>query len=121
MRTYFQEYADNPDSDVLFRDQEARRPVCKRCAQKLTDQRWAETTVRGGAWSAGNPSGRGTCHVDDVAREEAAAKSFCLRAAAPPEPDDDPEEERGRGWFRRRPWRRGARNCGREPGHESCR
>ncbi|MFJ7199756.1 MULTISPECIES: hypothetical protein [unclassified Streptomyces] len=119
MHTYFQEYADNPDSDVLYRDQEARadaaeerrraaerearRPVGKRCGQKLTDQRWAETTARGGGWSAGNLSVRGTCHVDDVAREEAAAKSVCLRAAAPPEPDDDPEEERGHGWFRRRP------------------
>ncbi|MFE2631499.1 hypothetical protein ACFXDP_26780 [Streptomyces sp. NPDC059374] len=46
---------DNPDDDVLFRDQEARadaaeerrraaereaqRPVCKRCGQKFTDQR----------------------------------------------------------------------------------
>jgi protein involved in plasmid replication-relaxation len=46
---------DNPDGDVLFRDQEARaraaeeqrrlaeqeaqRPVCKRCGQKFTDQR----------------------------------------------------------------------------------
>ncbi|MCP3770697.1 MULTISPECIES: hypothetical protein [unclassified Streptomyces] len=41
----------------------------------------------------------GTCHADDVAREEAAR----LQAAAPPEPEDDQEPGRGRGWFRRRP------------------
>ncbi|MEV6841479.1 hypothetical protein AB0N17_44730 [Streptomyces sp. NPDC051133] len=109
---------DNPDGDVLFRDQEARadaeeerrrvaereaqRPVCKRCGQKFTDQRWEETTAHRTAWNAGDVSVCGTCHADDVAREEAAAEAARLQAAAPPEPEDDPEPDRGRGWFRRR-------------------
>ncbi|MFI6689764.1 hypothetical protein [Streptomyces sp. NPDC050485] len=57
---------DNPDGEALFRrqvaqadaaeehqraaDREARRPVCKRCGQKFTDQRWQETTAHGSAW-----------------------------------------------------------------------
>ncbi|WP_436952276.1 hypothetical protein [Streptomyces sp. SudanB182_2057] len=44
----------------------------------------------------------GTCHADDVAREEATAGAARLQAAAPPEPEDDQEPGRGRGWFRRR-------------------
>ncbi|MFD3519992.1 hypothetical protein [Streptomyces sp. NPDC058653] len=106
---------DNPDGDALYRDQaaradaaeeqhraaarEAQRPVCKRCGQKFTDQRWEETTARGRAWTAGGASVCGTCRADDVAREEAAS----LPAAAPPEMEDDQEPGRGRGWFRRRP------------------
>lgn len=109
---------DNPDGDVLFRDQEARadaaeerrraaereaqRPVCKRCGQKFTDQRWEETTARGGPWTAGDAAVCGTCHADDVARKEAAAEAARLQAAAPPEPTGDSEPDRGRGWFRRR-------------------
>ncbi|MCY0921107.1 hypothetical protein OS965_23460 [Streptomyces sp. H27-G5] len=109
---------DNPDGDVLFREQEARaeaaeeqhraaereaqRPTCKRCGAKFTDQRWEETTARGGAWTAGDASVCGTCHADDVARKEAAAEAARLQAALPPEPEDDPESDRGRGWFRRR-------------------
>ncbi|WP_308432978.1 replication-relaxation family protein [Streptomyces chryseus] len=108
---------DNPDGDVLFRDQEARadaaeerrraaereaqRPVCKRCGRKFTDQRWEETTARGGPWTAGDVSVCGTCRADDVARKEAAAEAARLQAAAP-EPEDDQEPDRGRGWFRRR-------------------
>ncbi|MFD5099850.1 hypothetical protein [Streptomyces albidochromogenes] len=102
----------NPDGEVLYRDQaacavaqeerrkaaerEARRPVCKRCGQKFTDQRWEETTAGGGAWTAGDAAVCGNCRADDVARKEAAR----LQAAAPPE--DDQEPDRGRGWFRRR-------------------
>nr|WSS66175.1 hypothetical protein OG284_35505 [Streptomyces sp. NBC_01177] len=109
---------DNPDEDVLFRDQEARaeaaeerhraaereaqRPVCKRCGKKFTDQRWEETTARGGPWTAGDASVCGTCHADDVARKEAAAEAVRLQAAPPPEPEDDPDPDRGRSWFRRR-------------------
>lgn len=107
---------DNPDGDVLFRDQEARaeaaeerhraaereaqRPVCKRCGAKFTDQRWEETTATRTAWNAGDESLCGTCHADDVARKEAAAEAARLQAALPPE--DDPEPDTGRGWFRRR-------------------
>lgn len=110
---------DNPDGDALFRDQEARadaeekqrraaerevqRPVCKRCRQKFTDQRWEETTAHQTAWNAEDVSVCGTCHADDVAREEAAAEAARFQAAAPPEPEDDQEPDRGRGWFRRRP------------------
>ncbi|MEV6747472.1 hypothetical protein AB0N21_24225 [Streptomyces sp. NPDC051080] len=110
---------DNPDGDVLFRDQEARadaaderhraaereaqRPVCKRCGQKFTDQRWEETTAHRTAWSAGDLSVCGTCHADDVARKEAAVEAARLQTAAPPEPEDDQEPDRGRSWFRRRP------------------
>ncbi|WP_258056112.1 hypothetical protein [Streptomyces sp. Ru62] len=91
---------DNPDGDALYRRQyaqadvedkrrraaerEARRPVCKRCGQKFTDQRWEETTARRTAWKAGDVSVCGTCHADDVAREEAAAGAARLQAAAPP-------------------------------------
>ncbi|KPI33419.1 hypothetical protein OV450_6616 [Actinobacteria bacterium OV450] len=82
---------DNPDGDALYRAQlasaderaaqrraaerEAHRPVCKRCGQKFTDDRWEETTVRGGAWTAGDLTACGTCHADDVAREQAAAST----------------------------------------------
>ncbi|MEU9984840.1 hypothetical protein [Streptomyces sp. NPDC050856] len=70
-----------------------------------TDQRWEETTART-AWKAGDLAVCGTCHADDVAREEAAAEAAAeaarLEAAAPPEPQDGPEPGRGRGWFRRR-------------------
>ncbi|OIJ95454.1 hypothetical protein [Streptomyces colonosanans] len=109
---------DNPDGEALFRDQEARadaeeeqrraaeleaqRPVCKRCGQKFTDQRWEETTAHRTAWNAGDVFVCGPCHADDVARKEAAAEAARLQAAAPPEPEDDPEPDRGRGWFRRR-------------------
>ncbi len=112
---------DNPDGDVLFRDQEARaqvaeeqrrlaereaqRPVCKRCGQKFTDQRWEETTSHRTAWNAGNVSVCGTCHADDVARKQAAAEAADVaRAAAQaePDPDDAPEPGGLRGLFRRR-------------------
>ncbi|MGW9453387.1 replication-relaxation family protein [Streptomyces sp. NPDC055632] len=108
---------DNPDGHALYHRQyaraeaederrraaqrEARRPVCKQCGQKFTDQRWEETTAHRTAWKAGDVSVCGTCHADDVAREEAAAEVARL-AAAPPEPEDRPEPERGRGWFRLR-------------------
>lgn len=113
---------DNPDGDVLFREQEARadaedkrrraaerkarRPVCKRCGRKFTDQRWEETTAHRTAWKAGDVSVCGTCHADDVARKEAAAEADRLQAAAPPEPEDDHVQEPGnlRGLFRRRTW-----------------
>ncbi|MGW0771573.1 hypothetical protein [Streptomyces sp. NPDC002676] len=113
---------DNPDGDTLFRRQaaqadaeeerrqvaerEARRPVCARCGAKFTDERWEETTVRGGAWKAGDLSACGSCHADDVAaaRQEAAAEAARQPAAAPPEPEDDRDQEPGklRGLFRRR-------------------
>ncbi|MFC9425783.1 hypothetical protein [Streptomyces sp. NPDC056987] len=109
---------DNPEGDALYRDQaaradaeqerrraverEAQRPVCKRCGSKFTDQRWEESTARGGAWTAGDLSVCGTCRADDVTREEAAAEAARLRAAASPEPEDDQDPGRGRGWFRRR-------------------
>ncbi|MEN8656181.1 hypothetical protein ABCR94_37830 [Streptomyces sp. 21So2-11] len=76
--------------------------MCKRCGAKFTDQRWEETTARGGAWTAGDASVCGTCHAGDVARKEAAAEAARLQAALPPEPEDDPEPDTGRGWFRRR-------------------
>ncbi|EYT77947.1 hypothetical protein CF54_40060 [Streptomyces sp. Tu 6176] len=104
---------DNPDGAALFRDQEARadaeekrrraaerearRPVCKRCGRRFTDQRWEETTAHRTAWNAGDVSVCGTCHADDVAREEAAR----LQAVAPPRPENDQEPGRGRSWFRR--------------------
>ncbi|WP_244302582.1 hypothetical protein [Streptomyces viridosporus] len=87
---------DNPDGDALHRRQyaraeaederrraaerEAQRPVCKRCGQKFTDQRWEETTART-AWKAGDLSVCSGCHADDVAREEAAAEAARLQAA----------------------------------------
>ncbi|MFC8176686.1 hypothetical protein [Streptomyces sp. NPDC057325] len=101
---------DNPDGHALYHRQyaraeaederrraaerEARRPVCKRCRQKFTDQRWEETTAHRTAWKAGDVSVCGTCHADDVVRGEAAAEAACLAAAAPPEPQDGPEPER---------------------------
>ncbi|CAL9332275.1 hypothetical protein [Streptomyces sp. enrichment culture] len=54
------------------------------------------------AADAGNLSVCGTCHADDIAREEAVAEAAGLQAAAPPEPEDDQEPGRGRGWFCRR-------------------
>ncbi|WP_261386940.1 replication-relaxation family protein [Streptomyces sp. BK340] len=114
---------DNPDGDVLYRRQaaraeaeekqrqaaerEARRPVCKRCGAKFTDERWEQTIARGGAWKAGDPSACASCHADDVARKEAAAEAARLQAAAPPEPEDNHDQEPGksrRGLFRRRTW-----------------
>ncbi|WP_225080846.1 hypothetical protein [Streptomyces sp. CoT10] len=77
--------------------------MCKRCGRKFTDQRWEETTAHRTAWNAGDVSVCGTCHADDVAREETAAEAARRQAAAPPEPEDDQEPGRGRGWFRRRP------------------
>ncbi|WP_236570178.1 hypothetical protein [Streptomyces mexicanus] len=111
---------DNPDGDALFRDQEARadaeeerrrvaerearRPVCKRCGRKFTDQRWEEITAHRTAWKAGDKAVCGTCHADDVAREEAAAEAARLQAATPPEPEHDHDQEPGklRRLFRRR-------------------
>lgn len=110
---------DNPDGDSLYRRQyaraeaederrraaerEARRPVCKRCGQKFTDERWEETTA-GTAWKAGDLSVCGDCHADDVARKEAAAEAARLQAATPPEPEPEHDQEPGklRGLFRRR-------------------
>ncbi|MBT1183910.1 hypothetical protein HET69_07745 [Streptomyces sp. CJ_13] len=105
---------DNPDGDALYRAQatraderaaqrraaerEAQRPVCRRCGQKFNDERWEEITARGG-WTAGDLTVCGTCHADDVAREQAAR----LQAAVPPPNEDDREPARpGRGLFRRR-------------------
>jgi hypothetical protein len=104
---------DNPDGDVLFRDQaaradaeeerrcaaerKARRPVCRRCGRKFTDERWEETTAHRSAWQAGDVSVCGTCRADDVAREEAAAEAARLQAATPPEPEHDHDQ----GWPRR--------------------
>jgi hypothetical protein len=110
---------DNPDGDALYHRQytrteaederrrtaerEARRPVCKRCGQKFTDQRWEETTART-AWKAGDLSVCGDCHADDVARKEAPAEAARLQAATPsePEPEHDQKPGRLRGLFRRR-------------------
>ncbi|MFC7900164.1 hypothetical protein ACFUV1_08405 [Streptomyces griseoincarnatus] len=110
---------DNPDGDALYRRQyaraeadaerrraaerEARRPVCKRCGGKFTDERWEEITMHRTAVRAGDKSMCGPCHADDVTRQEAATEAARLEAAAPPAPEDDPEPGRGRGWFRRRP------------------
>ncbi|MEV7018928.1 hypothetical protein [Streptomyces sp. NPDC093991] len=111
---------DNPDGDALYRRQyaraeaederrrvaerEARRPVCKRCGRKFTGQRWEETTMHRTAWKAGGLPVCGTCHVDDVAREEAAAEAARLQATTPPVPEHDHAREPGklRGLFRRR-------------------
>ncbi|MER5808765.1 hypothetical protein ABT143_11315 [Streptomyces sp. NPDC002033] len=92
---------DNPDGD-LYRAQLARaderaaqRPVCKRCGRKFTDERWGETTVRGGAWTAGDLTVCGPCHADDVAREQAAREQAArLQAAAPPPLEGDREPAR---------------------------
>ncbi|MDT0453110.1 hypothetical protein [Streptomyces hesseae] len=111
---------DNPDGDALYRHQvaradveeerrrlaerEARRPVCSRCEAKFTEQRWEETTARGGAWKAGDLSVCGSCRADDIAREKAAAEAARRQAAVSPEPDDrdqGPGKPR-RGLFRRR-------------------
>ncbi|MGC4918560.1 hypothetical protein [Streptomyces albogriseolus] len=111
---------DNPDGDALYRRQyahaeaederrraaerEARRPVCKRCGRKFTDQRWEETTTHRTAWKAGDLSLCSDCHADDVARKEAAAEAARLQAATPPElePEHDQEPGKLRGLFRRR-------------------
>ncbi|MEV6251281.1 hypothetical protein AB0M38_34715 [Streptomyces sp. NPDC051742] len=82
---------DNPDGDALFREQkaraeaeeerrraaerEARRPVCKRCGVKFTDQRWEETTAHRTAWAAGDVSVCASCHADDITRQKAAAEA----------------------------------------------
>ncbi|MEU3771989.1 hypothetical protein AB0F11_02000 [Streptomyces sp. NPDC032472] len=59
----------------------------------------ADESVRGGAWTAGDLTVCGTCHADDVAREQAAR----LPAAVPPPSEDDREPARpGHGLFRRR-------------------
>jgi hypothetical protein len=110
---------DNPDGEALYRRQaaraeaeeeqrraaerEARRPVCKRCGAKFTDERWEETTARD-AWKAGDLSVCGSCHDDDVAAQEAAAEAARRQAAAPPEPEAHYYQEPGklRGLFRRR-------------------
>jgi hypothetical protein len=78
--------------------------VCKRCGQKFTDQRSEETTAHRTAWNTGDVSVCGTCHADEVAREEAAAEAARLQAAAPPEPEDDGQEpgKPRRSLFRRR-------------------
>jgi hypothetical protein len=111
---------DNPDGDALYRRQaaraeaeekqrraaerEARRPVCTQCGQKFTDQRWEETTTRGYAWEAGNPSMCRDCWADYLAGREAAAEAARREAVAAPEPEDDHDQEPGklRGLFRRR-------------------
>ncbi|WP_347359833.1 replication-relaxation family protein [Streptomyces sp. 150FB] len=110
---------DNPDGEALYRRQaaraeaeeerhraverEARRPVCTRCGEKFTDQRWEETTTPGYAWEAGSPSMCRDCYADYLADREAAAGAARRQAAAPPEPEDDQEPGSGHGWFRRRP------------------
>ncbi|CQR59494.1 replication-relaxation family protein [Streptomyces leeuwenhoekii] len=111
---------DNPDGDILFREQaaradaeakqrmaaerEARRPVCSRCGTKFTDERWKQTTARD-VWKAGDLSVCGSCHADDVARQEAAAEAARRQVAATSEPEEDRGQEPGkprRGLFRRR-------------------
>ncbi|MFF5435139.1 hypothetical protein ACFY5K_34650 [Streptomyces griseofuscus] len=85
-------------------EREAQRPVCKRCRQKFTDQRWEETTAHRTVWNAGNVPVCGTCHADDVARKQAAADvaRAAAVAQAEPDPDDAPAPGGLRGLFRRR-------------------
>jgi hypothetical protein len=108
---------DNLDGDVLYRvqaaraeaedkvrraaEREARRPVCERCGEKFTDQRWAETATPGYAWEAGSPTMCRNCYADSRAERE-AVEAVHVQAPAAPEPQDDPGPGRGRGWFRRR-------------------
>ncbi|MFI2078142.1 hypothetical protein [Streptomyces triculaminicus] len=111
---------DNPDGEALYRRQAAQaeaeeerrraaereswRPTCRRCGAKFTDERWEETTGRD-ARKAGDLSVCGSCHTNDVARQEAAAAEAARRhAAEPPEPEDDHDQAPGkprRGLFRR--------------------
>lgn len=111
---------DNPDGDALYRrqyaqaeaeekrqratDREARRPVCKRCGQRFTDQRWEETTMHSQVPKAGDLSVCGTCRADDIAREKAAAEAARLQTTTPLEPEHDHDQESGklRGLFHRR-------------------
>ncbi len=64
--------------------------MCKRCGLKFTDQRWEETTAHRTVWNAGDQSVCGTCHADDVAREEAAVEAARLQGAAPLELEERP-------------------------------
>jgi hypothetical protein len=75
---------DNPDGDAPYRcqharaeaederrraaEREARRPVCKRCGRKFTDERWEEITVHRTAVRAGDKSVCGPCRADDATR-----------------------------------------------------
>ncbi|AYN43394.1 hypothetical protein D9753_00895 [Streptomyces dangxiongensis] len=112
---------DNPDGEDLYRsratradaeeehrraaEREARRPVCTRCGEEFTDQRWEETTTPGYAWEAGNPFMCHNCYADYLAGREAAARAARLQGTAPPKPEDDHDQEPGkalRGLFRRR-------------------
>lgn len=61
--------------------------------------------MRGGAWKAGDLFVCGTCHADDVARQEVTAEAAREQAAVQPEPGEDRGQEPGkprRGLFRRR-------------------
>ncbi|WP_233436199.1 replication-relaxation family protein [Streptomyces anulatus] len=111
---------DNPDGEDLYHRQaaraeaeeercraaerEARRPVCKRCGQKFTDQRWEETTMHSFMPKAGELSACGPCHADNVAQRE-AADAACRQAAMQPASEDGHGQEPGRprrALFRRR-------------------
>jgi hypothetical protein len=86
-------------------EREAQRPVCSRCGTKFTDERWEETDAPSACWkAAGDRSVSGSCHADDVARQEAAAEAVRHQAAVA-----EPEDDLG-GW---RPRRAGH---GQEPG-----
>ncbi|MFB6833798.1 hypothetical protein [Streptomyces hydrogenans] len=109
---------DNPEGHTLYRAQqaraeaedkrrraaerEARRPVCRRCERKFSDERWEEITVHRTAVRAGDRSVCGPCHGDDVARQEAAAKAARLEAVVPSEPEQGQGPGKLRGLFRRR-------------------
>jgi hypothetical protein len=78
--------------------------VCKRCGQKFTDQRWEETTLHSQVPKAGDLSVCGPCHVDDIARQE-AADTARGQAAVQQASEGDRGQEPGkprRALFRRR-------------------
>ncbi|WP_461012116.1 hypothetical protein [Streptomyces capparidis] len=93
---------DNPDGHALYRAQEARadaqdkqrravqreaqRPVCKRCGQKFTDERWEEVTVHRTAVRAGDKS---VCAL-------AAPTTSPARKSLPKPPASRPSRRRSR-------------------------
>jgi Replication-relaxation len=87
------EALNNPDGDALYErevakaratdeqrraaEREAHRPVCSRCGQKFTDDRWERVASRSFTRRepVGDASVCGACHADDLARQKAEAET----------------------------------------------
>ncbi|MGW1902236.1 replication-relaxation family protein [Streptomyces hirsutus] len=110
------EALDNPDGDRLYAVQweqarrrraereaaqrEAQRPVCARCGNKFTDDRWQ--SIRQSSWRSKGDDLCGPCAQEDADRAEAERLARRQAEEAAAREADEAETKKNRGLFGRR-------------------